>query len=527
MALSQGLVQKLSTNLAMTPQLQQAIRLLQLSTVELEQEIQKAVEENPLLEFDDDNQELAQNNLGKNVQSGDDYSFTGDNSTDSSDLQVNDSLTALESSNLPQENDAPLDTSWENTNWEEGLSSSHRVSSSLMDDSEFDYQGETVESLKDHLLWQLNLSPFTKTDIAIAKAVIDAIDDNGYLTEDTNSLIIAAKNLLIEQKIEEENLDYDELDLDDELNRIDIDELDIKVVITRIQHFEPVGVAARNMQESLKIQLEQLHKDDPYYEKALDVITNYIDLLGVKDYRTLQRKAGVNEEDLRSILKLIKSLDPSPGAQYFNDNSQYVKPDVIVRKVKGKWLVDLNPECSFKLRVNQTYADMGSSCSSNDVQYIRSHVNEAKWLIKSLETRNETLLKVAQCIVNYQEDFLEYGPEKMKPLILSVVAQEVGAHESTISRVTTQKYMHTPRGIYELKYFFSSHVGTDMGGECSATAVQAKIKKLISQENPRKPLSDSAIAEILTRDGIIVARRTVAKYREFMNIPTSSQRKQF
>ncbi|MBQ1425669.1 MAG: RNA polymerase factor sigma-54 [Succinivibrionaceae bacterium] len=532
MALSQGLVQKLSTSLAMTPQLQQAIRLLQLSTVELEQEIQKAVEENPLLELDDGSEERALNNDNSDNEQKINENIIKENGSenvvDVFEANTADTVTALESSNLPPENDAPLDTTWENNSWEEGMTSSHRVSSSLMDDSEFEYQGETIETLKDHLLWQLNLSPFTEVDNAIAKAVIDAIDDNGYLTEDVDSIIVAAKNLLLEQRISEGTLDYDEMDIDAELSKIDIEEIDVKIVITRIQHFEPVGVAARNMQESLKIQLEQLHVDDPMCERALDIVNNHISLLASKDYRTLLRKVGGSEEELRKVLKLIKSLDPNPGAQYFHDDSQYVKPDVIVKKIKGQWIVDLNPECSFKLRVNQAYADIDQHCSSgNDVQYIRSHLNEAKWLIKSLETRNETLLKVARCIVRYQEDFLEFGPEKMKPLILSEIAQDVGVHESTISRVTTQKFMHTPRGIFELKYFFSSHVGTDVGGECSATAVQAKIKKLISQENPKKPLSDSAISEILTRDGIIVARRTVAKYREFMNIPTSSQRKQF
>ena len=524
MALTQGLSQKLSTNLAMTPQLQQAIRLLQLSTVELEQEIQKAVEENPLLELDDGIQESQDDLASKEIQADQ------NNSQEQYEPEVKDSVSALEAKEMTNDQDSPLDhgeLSWENNNWEEGMTSSHRISSSLMDDNEFEYQGETQETLKDHLLWQVNLSPFTPIDQAIAYAVIDALDDNGYLTEDVDSLILAAKNLVIEKYLEDQELDYEAIDIDQELDRIEIEEIDVKIVITRIQHFEPTGVAARNMQECLKLQLEQLHKDHPLYAQALDVVNNYIDLLGAKDYRTLMRKISVKDEELRNILKLIQTLDPNPGAMYVHDESQYVKPDVIVKKIKDQWVVDLNPECSFNLRVNQTYAEMGKYCKSGeDSQYIRSHLTEAKWFIKSLETRNDTLLKVARSIVKYQEEFFEYGPEKMKPLVLSEIAQEAGVHESTISRVTTQKFMHTPRGIFELKYFFSSHVGTDLGGECSATAVQAKIKKLISQENPKKPLSDNAISEILTRSGIIVARRTVAKYREFLNIPTSSQRKQ-
>lgn len=524
MAFQQGLVQKLSTGLAMTPQLQQAIRLLQLSTVELEQEIQKSVEENPLLEIDEG--EIENKEKDSNTENINSLEKTASTNEEDLSLGLKDSVTALESNDIPSDNDAPLDTTWENT-WDEGITPVQRTPSSLVTpDGDFDFQGETEETLKDHLLWQMNLSHFSATDSAIARAVIDAINDNGYLTESIESIIDAAKNVILEDIIVSENLDYDEIDIQKELSKIDIEEDEVKVVIKRIQRFDPVGVAAFNMQESLKIQLEQLHSDHKYYKKALELIVSHIDLLGSKDFRTLMRKLSIKDDELKSILKLLKQLDPNPGSSYFHDDSQYVKPDVVVKKINNEWIVELNPDSTPRLKVNQTYASLNTNTSSDDSSYIKSRLNEAKWLIKSLETRNETLLKVSRCIVSYQKDFLEHGMEKMRPLILSEVASEVDMHESTISRVTTQKYMHTPRGIYELKFFFSSHVGTDLGGECSSTAVQAKIKKLIASENPRKPLSDNAIAEILTRDGIIVARRTVAKYREAINIPASSLRKQ-
>lgn len=541
MALVQGLVQKLSTGVTMTPQMQQAIKLLQMSSIELDQEIQKALEENPLLEVDDsadqqvdsdaelakvdENLTFSKNELTSRDSSSE--SPMGSATDESAPGSETDVVAALESAELPDDNDSPLDTSWENT-WDEGLTPAHRTTSSLMADDDYEYQGATVETLKDHLLWQLNLSPFSKVDEAIAKAVIDAIDDLGYLTETEEDLAIAAKNILLEEQLEEEGVDFANVDIEEELARIDdIDCDDVRVVIKRIQHFEPVGVAARNMQESLKIQLEQLYRDDPEYEKALRTVTEFINLLGKKDYCGLGRKLKVSEDELRNILQLIKSLDPQPGARYKQDDSQYVRPDVLVKKVKGEWKVELNPENLPKLRVNTMYSrSLSSQNSAEDVQYIKSHTSEAKWFINALETRNQTLLKVATWIVKYQQDFLDYGPEKMKPLILSEIAQEVGIHESTVSRVTTQKYMQTPKGLYELKFFFSSHVPTQSGGECSSTAVQAMIRKLIFRENPRKPYSDIALVELLSKEGINVARRTVTKYREALNIPSSTGRKQ-
>ncbi len=539
MALVQGLVQKITTGVTMTPQMQQAIKLLQMSSVELEQEIQKALDENPMLEIDDtfdqpidSDAELAKMDANlRDIQSeisSDSLSDIVSRNESSNALGAEtDVVVALESSVLPDDNNSPLDTSWENT-WDEGLTPAHKTPSSLIMDDDYEYQGATVETLKDHLLWQLNLSPFTKVDEAIAKAVIDAIDDLGYLTESEEDLALAAKNILLETKLNDEGIDFTDVDIDDELSKIDdIDCDEVKVVIKRVQHFEPVGVAARNMQESLRIQLEQLYSDDPAYDKAMRTVTEFIDLLGKKDFTGLGRKLKVGEEELRSIISLIRRLDPQPGAQYNHDDSQYVRPDVLVKKIKDEWKVELNPENTPKLKVNNSYSQVLSSNNSpDDVQYIKSHTSEAKWFINALETRNQTLLKVATWIVKYQQDFLEYGPEKMKPLILSEIAQEVGIHESTVSRVTTQKFMQTPKGLFELKFFFSSHVATQSGGECSSTAVQAMIKKIISSENPRKPYSDITLVELLAKEGINVARRTVTKYREALNIPSSTGRKQ-
>lgn len=536
MVLGQGLVQRLSTGVAMTQQMQQAIKLLQMSYIELEQEVQKALDDNPILELDDGiEQEVNADEILASVTSPImDQDSSLKNSSESSSENENreesvlnaetDVSTALTSDEIPSDNDTPLDNTWE---IDEGLTPASRTSSSLVtDNDDFEKQGTTVESLQDQLLWQVNLSPFTEVDKAIAIAVIDAINDLGYLTESIEDLAIAAKNIILENMLNKKGIDFSEIDIEYELSKIeDVDLDDVRVVIKRIQHMDPVGVAAKDMQESLKIQLEQLHSDDPYYEKALRAVTEFKDLLERRDYSSLGRKLKVNEEELRKVMQLIMRLDPTPGAKYNNDDSQYVRPDVIVRKVKGEWKVELNPENTPKLRLNEAYSQVLSSCNSTDVQYIKTHTSEAKWFINALETRNQTLSTVASWIVQYQTEFLEHGPLKMKPLILSDIAQEVGLHESTVSRVTTQKFMQTPQGLYELKYFFSSHVGTQSGGECSSTAVQALIKKIISQEDPRKPFSDNTLVELLSKEGINVARRTVTKYREALNIPSSTGRK--
>jgi RNA polymerase sigma-54 factor len=299
---------------------------------------------------------------------------------------------------------------------------------------------------------------------------------------------------------------------------------EVEAVLKRVQQFDPLGVASRNLQECLLLQLVTYPEDTPWLAETKLILTNHIDQLGNRDYKLILKESKLKEDQLREVMQLIQQLDPRPGSSITPDETEYVIPDVSVLKDKGKWSVTINPDSVPRLKVNQQYAAMGKG-NSVDSQFIRSNLQEAKWLIKSLESRNETLLKVSRCIVEHQQDFFEFGEEAMKPMVLNDIALAVEMHESTISRVTTQKFMHTPRGIFELKYFFSSHVSTDNGGECSSTAIRALIKKLVAAENAAKPLSDSKIAALLADQGIQVARRTIAKYRESLGISPSSQRK--
>jgi len=477
----------------MTPQLQQAIRLLQLSTIELQQEIQEALDANPLLEGDDDfdttpDHDPSLSNI--NRESVDDSPTPTDDYNEPVERDTSDEMTEQ---NIQE--DLPLDNNWDD------LVSAAPVSNGNLPDEDMIYQGETSETLQDYLRWQMQLTPFSETDRAIAEIIIEAIDESGLLT-------ISCQDIL------------DSLDIDD----IEADE--VEAVIKRIQLFDPVGVGARSVKECLLVQLRQFSDDTPYLTEARQLISEHTEFLANRDFRSLLRVTKLKEEELKEVMRLIHSLNPRPGADVIKQEQQYVIPDVTVSKVKGRWQVELNPDAMPKIRINQQYAAMSRTAkNSADTQFIRSHLQEAKWFLKSLESRNETLLKVANCIVQQQQAFFEHGEEAMKPMVLNDVAEMVSMHESTISRVTTQKYMHTPRGIFELKFFFSSHVSTESGGECSSTAIRAFIKKLVSAENPAKPLSDSKMAEILSEQGINVARRTIAKYRESLFIPPSNQRK--
>lgn len=478
---------KLGQQLAMTPQLQQAIRLLQLSTLDLQQEIQEALESNPLLDVEEGNDDAPANSEEKPSRDEKEAAET----TVEPDLP--DSSDLIEKSEIG--NDLEMDTTWEDV-----YSANTGNTGIAIDDDMPVYQGETTQSLQDYLLWQLDLTPFSETDRTIALALIDAIDDYGYLT-------VSSEDIL-------ESFDNEEIELDE-----------IEAVRKRIQQFDPLGVGSLNLQDCLLLQLATFPEDTPWLKEAKLVLTSHIDQLGNRDYKLIIKETKLKEAELREVLQLIQQLDPRPGSKITPDETEYVVPDVSVFKDLGKWLVTINPDSVPKLKVNQQYADLGSKGNSADNQYIRSNLQEAKWLIKSLESRNETLLKVARCIVEHQHDFFEHGEEAMKPMVLNDVALAVDMHESTISRVTTQKFMHTPRGIFELKYFFSSHVSTDNGGECSSTAIRALIKKLVAAENTAKPLSDSKIAALLADQGIQVARRTIAKYRESLGIAPSSQRK--
>ncbi|EPL9569108.1 RNA polymerase factor sigma-54 [Providencia rettgeri] len=478
--MKQSLQLRVSQQLAMTPQLQQAIRLLQLSTLELQQEIQLALETNPLLE---------QEELGSETDSVDSL-----DTTDSSELDTKD---ALENNDMPDE--LPLDADWDEI-YTAG------TPSGTSNDYSFDelpvYQGETTQTLQDYLTWQSELTPFTDTDRAIATAIIDSIDDSGYLTTTISDI--------------HEGIDNPEISLEE-----------VIAVLKRIQHFDPLGVAAQDLKECLLIQLSLYPKETNGLQEARLIISNHIDLLANRDFRQLSKLTRLKEDALKTAIDLILTLNPKPGQSINTGESEYVIPDVLVKKIAGHWQVELNTDSIPKLSINNHYASMAnSSASDDDTQYIRSHLQDAKWLIKSLESRHETLLKVATCIVEQQQEFFELGEEHMKPMILADIAYQVDMHESTISRVTTQKFLHSPRGIFELKYFFSSHVSTDTGGEASSTAIRALVKKLVAAENPAKPLSDSKLTSMLAEQGIQVARRTVAKYRESLSIPPSNQRKQ-
>ncbi|HFI2079687.1 TPA: RNA polymerase factor sigma-54 [Escherichia coli] len=475
--MKQGLQLRLSQQLAMTPQLQQAIRLLQLSTLELQQELQQALESNPLLEQIDTHEEI--------------------DTRETQDSETLDTADALEQKEMPEE--LPLDASWD-TIYTAGTPSG--TSGDYIDDELPVYQGETTQTLQDYLMWQVELTPFSDTDRAIATSIVDAVDDTGYLTVPLEDIL--------------ESMGDEEIDIDE-----------VEAVLKRIQRFDPVGVAAKDLRDCLLIQLSQFDKTTPWLEEARLIISDHLDLLANHDFRTLMRVTRLKEDVLKEAVNLIQSLDPRPGQSIQTGEPEYVIPDVLVRKHNGHWTVELNSDSIPRLQINQHYASMCNNARNDgDSQFIRSNLQDAKWLIKSLESRNDTLLRVSRCIVEQQQAFFEQGEEYMKPMVLADIAQAVEMHESTISRVTTQKYLHSPRGIFELKYFFSSHVNTEGGGEASSTAIRALVKKLIAAENPAKPLSDSKLTSLLSEQGIMVACRTVAKYRESLSIPPSNQRKQ-
>ena len=488
--MKQTLQLRIGQNLTMTPQLQQAIRLLQLSTIDLQAEIQEILETNPLLEAVDDNNPEQESHDDDRLADSLHMDERGDGDMDQSSI-----------ADIPDE--LPVDSDWEDT-YDMPVPASSGVGA--VEAPNFDNQSGPEESLKDHLFWQMRLTPFSDHDMIIAMAIIDAIDEQGYLQASLDDI---RETLLNEHGFEEPPEDDE-----------------IEAVLHRIHQFDPLGVGCRNLQECLLVQLNHLSPDTPWRSTALTLVREHMELLGSRDLAQLMRKMKLGEDELKQALTLVQSMNPRPGSLIESKTTEYIIPDVVVRKLNGKWRVELNSEVMPKLRVNSSYASLiRRADSSADNTFMKNQLQEARWFIKSLQSRNETLLKVASCIVERQQGFLDFGEEAMKALVLHDVAETVGMHESTISRVTTQKYMHTPRGVFELKYFFSSHVGTDSGGECSATAIRALLKKLIAAEDPRKPLSDSKLANILGEQGIKVARRTIAKYRESISIPSSSERK--
>jgi len=478
--------------LHMTPQLQQAIKLLQLSTLDLQMEIQNVLDSNFMLEVADDDQDPGANKEKDRKEQ------------EAKEAEVTEAAGITVKDEMPDE--LPTDS-----NWDDVYDGSTSYSQPSSEDYQDQWEGTSnkTESLHDHLTWQMELTPFSETDRAIAIALIDSIDDDGYL------------NIPIEEI--HQGLLPDTVSAD-ETENVELDE--VEAVLHRIQQFDPLGVGARNLQECLSVQLQHLPADTPYLRQTQELVKNHLDTLGNRDFNRIMRNMRISEEQLTQIILLIQTLNPRPGEDVSPSTTEYVVPDVYVVKHNGIWTVSLNPDTMPKIRINQQYAGMiRRSDTSDDSNSMRNHLQEARWFLKSLQSRNETLLKVARCIVERQRGFLDYGDEAMRPLVLRDIAETVEMHESTISRVTTQKYMHTPNGIFEFKYFFSSHVNTTEGGVCSATAIRAIIKKLIAAENTQKPLSDSKISDLLMKQGIKVARRTVTKYREAMMISSSNERK--
>ena len=489
--MKQSLQLKLCQQLTMTPQLQQAIKLLQLSTLDLQQEIQLVLDSNPLLEVAEEDGEVdtAEPEIREPASDG---------PMERIDADANEGITPDNDWSDSMPDDLPVDTQWED------LVPSSAPPPAAAESSDYDLDGRnsSTDSLRDELLWQLGLTRLSDTDRVIALTIIDATADNGRLE--------ASVEELHEQLAEELDIELDE----------------VVAVLHRLQRFEPTGVCARDLRECLLIQLQQLPADTPWLEQARVLINRHIGQLGSGDYAQILRRTRLKEEELKAVLALVQTLDPYPGESIGEDTTEYIVPDVFVSKRNGRWMVELNPDIAPRLRINNEYASLIKRAdASSDNTFLRDNLQEARWFLKSLQSRNETLMKVASKIVERQRNFLEYGEEAMKPLVLHDIAEEVEMHESTISRVTTRKYMHTPRGIFELKYFFSSHVATTSGGECSSTAIRALIRKLVAAENPRKPLSDNKITLLLEEQGIQVARRTVAKYRDTLFIPPSNERK--
>ncbi|MDH3615823.1 MAG: RNA polymerase factor sigma-54 [Gammaproteobacteria bacterium] len=451
---------KLGQTLTMTPQLQQAIRLLQLPVLDLNAEIQEALEENIMLEMED-LPELPQ---------------TSSESTAEVETIKADDLWQTRSAERTQ------DGGWNGEGRPIG-----------------EFADESGQTLREHLLWQLEMEHFSPREVIIGEALIDSINDDGYLTADLEEISAS---------------------LDKESGIV---ETEIERTLTKIQRLDPVGVGARSISECIILQLSQLEWKTPGLQLAISIASDHLDLVASRDYGELRRSLRTTEEDLHEALALVRGCNPKPGLAVSPPSTEYVIPDVFVRKVDKRWQVEISPTGVPRLSVNQQYAKLLRGSGEHAV--LKSQLQEARWLIRSLEIRNETLLKVATSIVSRQTGFLEHGDEAMKPMVLRDIAEEIGMHESTISRVTTNKYMHTPRGVFEFKYFFSSHLSSASGEDQSSTSVRAKIRKLIGAENPKKPLSDSKITNLLKEDGISVARRTVAKYREGMNIPSSSDRR--
>jgi RNA polymerase sigma-54 factor len=478
--MKQSLQFKFTQNLALTPQLQQSIRLLQLSSAELNQELETILQENPMLERSDSNEE-------SNDYVSQEQSFEFDVQKKSDSEQVSSTEISLEDFG------ESVSQRWEETHTQD-------------DENEFVFQEVDAPSLHDHLMSQLQLMALSERDQTLCMLLVDAINDDGYL----------------EQPLEEmaESLP----------SELEVDLLELQTSLKHIQHLDPPGVGARDLAECLSLQLQSLTdeiiQDSNAHQLALKIAVHHLPTLASRDFSKLKKSLRCDDDELKAAQHMLTQLNPRPGAGFSKlAEGHFIQHEIIVKKIKGQWVASLNEEVVPKLRINQMYADILKRNRDSSNQYLNSQMQEAKWMIKNIQQRFSTILRVAQAIVNNQAAFLEHGEVAMRPLVLREIADELGMHESTVSRVTTRKYMLTPRGVYELKYFFGSHVATENGGACSATAIRALIKQMVAEESSKKPLSDNQITEILCKQGIVVARRTIAKYRESLNIPAASQRK--
>jgi RNA polymerase sigma-54 factor len=479
--MKQSLQLRMSQHLALTPQLQQSIRLLQLSTIELNQELEGILQANPLLE-----------RVESGTDSGERYQ-----SEHREDAPSASGETAAPSEEYAAEDYGSEEMDFSGaTRWEKSGAGSDD------DDNDYFFQEPETPTLREHLLAQLKLMPLSERDQTLAVLLVDAINDDGYLEQSLEELaeIVPAE--------------------------YEIDLLELNTTLKLIQHLDPPGIGARNLAECLASQVQAMPAESPYRDLALQLVQQHLPVLAARDFTKLRKLLKCNEDTLREVQQLITRLNPRPGAEFSHlGTDHYIQHEVVVKKIKGVWVASLNQEVMPRLRINQMYADILKRNRESSNQYLVSQMQEARWMIKNIEQRFSTILRVSQAIVDRQRNFLEHGEIAMRPLVLREIADELGLHESTISRVTTKKYMLTPRGVYELKYFFGSHVATDSGGACSATAIRALIKQLVGEENPKKPLSDSQITDILGKQGIVVARRTIAKYRESLQIPAATQRK--
>jgi RNA polymerase sigma-54 factor len=465
---------RLSQHLTLTPQLQQSIRLLQLSTLELNQEIERLLQDNPLLEREDVEPPPPPPR----------------DSTEQTAAGESSATTEAEAT-APGEDAGAFDAM-------DGVSYG---GSGDAEDDDYSPVAEQPASLRAHLAAQLSLMHLSDRDKQLVALLIDSLDDGGYLPHTLEEI---AAMLPPELEVEPEEL---------------------SIALQHLQHLEPTGIGARGLAECLSLQLAALPADTPYRNEAQEIVHHHLDALATRDFARLKRALKCDDACLRTVQKLIVSLNPKPGRDFSVEETRFVVADVIVRKAKGVWVATLNPDAMPKLKVNRLYADILQRNRGGNSQQISAQLQEAKWLIKNVQQRFETILRVSQAIVDRQRNFLEHGEVAMRPLVLREIADTLSLHESTVSRVTTQKFMHTPRGIFELKYFFGSHVATEAGGSASSTAIRALIKQLVSAENTRAPLSDGQISELLGQQGIVVARRTIAKYRESMQILPVNLRK--